>query len=66
MKTAIWILSAVVVGLAILAFKQWNTIKKLNNPNGTRMAEGDGAVRFGDMVKAWQTAAKEITITTKL
>lgn len=64
MKTAIWILSVVVVGLAILAFKQWNTIKKLNNPQGA--VEGDAPVRFGDMVSAFQKEAKQITITTTL
>lgn len=63
MKTAIWILSAVVVGLAILAFKQWNIIKKLNPQ---RVDQGDQPVRFGDMVSAFQKEAKQITITTTL
>lgn len=66
MKTAIWILSILVIALAILSIWQYNTINKLKNPARMAEQEGDGSVRFGDMVKAFQKEAKEITITTKL
>lgn len=66
MKTAIWILSIIVIGLSILAIWQYNTINKLKNPTHMSKTEGDGSVRFGDMVSAFQREAKEITITTKL
>lgn len=66
MKTAIWILSLSVIGLAILAFMQYRTIQKLKNPERISTRVGDGDVRFGDMVSAFQKEAREITIITKL
>ena len=61
MKTAVWILAFVSIALAIFAFMQWQTIKKLT-PAPAPDANGTGTMRFGDMVSDFQKQAKVIEV----
>lgn len=63
MKTAIWILSILIVALLIISFMQWRMIQKLN-PDVSRTTDpgDDGSSTFGDMVKAVQKEVRNLEI----